>query len=200
MASNAALLNKLWESPLGQQLRQDEIEQAKAERQASLDAIPRLEKQALAELPALLAARDKAEQERTAALEYVRTAQAKFNQAFSVHQSRSTHYGSEIARHRLALEQSADPAIDRFLAKLDAEAERLVKLPSEVIHETSLNVRTYGEQITRTNRRSIVDRLAAVRASRVIVEARKYSAVEGEKLLDELAKIWVALPPIGEPK
>jgi hypothetical protein len=193
------LIERLLQSEVGQKLQQEDREQRAAERERHLQAFAQLKKQAIAELPGLVALRGKAEQERTAALEAVRIAQQKFNAAFTRCQSRSTHFGDEIEKHKRALTSTCDPCIDQFVADLDREAEHLRHMAPETSMTYSKSVRNLGEIVRTTNRPRIVARLAAVVQARSVVQELKWSSLDGEPLKDRLAEIWVSLPRVEDP-
>ena len=197
MTTEARLFQRLLESPLGVQLRDEEVSQRAAERKAHIEAIAALEKAAAEKMPPLLAAREAADQERRAALEAVKVATEKFNLALGAVQTLSFRVDTERERHRAALEATAPEAIESFLNDLEREAQRLRKLTPDVSRTRSKLLRSLGEPVVVSNRDKIARKIKACVDARDAARELRHQAIEGNELTNRLRGLWQNLPGIS---
>jgi len=195
------LLARLLESPLAQELRQQDAAERAAERKAHIKALAELEKQGLAAMPKLIAARDDAERDYAAAESLARQSKEKLRLAKDAVTALSQHTAEVRSRHQAALERSADPAIDLFLDRLEREAERLRPLERETTGSIPRKFNSFGQEIVTSNHPLIDARLRAITSAREATRALKHQAIDGDELRNRLDDIWDAMPSIVlEPK
>ena len=195
--TEATLIDRLMQSPLGQQIQREDAEQHAAARRGHIEALAALEKESLAKMPPLLAAREAADQERRAALEAVQVATERYYLAHGAVQTLSFRVDAERERHRRVLEQSAPAAIDSFLSDLEAELARLRKLSPDVFRTRSKLLRSLGEAVVVSNRDKIASRIKACVVARDAARELRHQAIEGDELTKRLGELWRSLPGIA---
>jgi hypothetical protein len=157
-------------------------------------ALAALDKHELAEMPKLLAVRAAAERKRELALEALQIAQDQFNRSFVACQDLSVRSNQAREKHKAALEQSASPKIDAFLARLESETVRLRRESPTTRESRSKELRTFGARLVESNFQKLGDRIRAIVAARDQVRAFKYEIIDDTRLEQRLNEVWDSLP------
>lgn len=188
------LLDRLWSTPVGQEIiAQDAAEQQQA-RQAHIAALAELDKRELAEGPKLRKALAVATAKRDQTLEAVKIAQAEFNVAHGQLVALSNAMDIQRANHRLALAETAPECIDQFIARLQGEYDRLRRESPTTSESWTTNARGMQTRVVYSNIYKLGERLAAIGPSIERARALKHQDLDEKALHTRLSEIWASLP------
>ena len=187
------LLQKLWQSPAGQAVLEEDRAEQLENRKRAVETIAAAEKTATAKMSGLLKARDAAKAEYEKAAEAFKKCEAAYRHAIAAVTNLSIETGAVISQAQRALSDSASPLIGVFDAKLQGEWSRLRKV---VVHAepSGKTIPRTGEMIMRTNAAALRSRIVAVNSAREAVRAMKLELLTDDQVTERCQQIWDALP------